>query len=79
MRVTIRLAPFGLGAAILLAVSGPAAALDILLSNDDGYDAPGIVALQTAFKARRPQGDPGRPQAATAAVPARRSPSFRSR
>lgn len=40
-----------LGCGIMLSATAPAAALDILLSNDDGYDAPGIQALQAAFKA----------------------------
>lgn len=39
--------------AFTMLVSGPASAtgLNILLSNDDGFDAPGIQALQIAFKA----------------------------
>lgn len=51
MRVMSYAAPFALGCAILVSAAMPAAALDILLSNDDGYSAPGIQALQAAFKA----------------------------
>lgn len=51
MRVMSKAAPIALGCALLFSTSMPAAALDILLSNDDGYNTPGIQALQTAFKA----------------------------
>jgi 5'/3'-nucleotidase SurE len=37
--------------ALMLVLATPAAAVNILLSNDDGYNAPGIVALQAALEA----------------------------
>ena len=49
----LRLPSFGLlsaGSIALLLLSTPANAVNILLSNDDGYNAPGIVALQTALE-----------------------------
>jgi 5'/3'-nucleotidase SurE len=38
-----------IGVALLGAIPGSAAALDILLTNDDGFDAPGITALHAAL------------------------------
>ena len=41
---------FSLAAAVLLGLSpGSALALDILLTNDDGFDSPGITALHAAL------------------------------
>ncbi len=49
MRIASIAGALALGCAVLL--SGPASALNILLSNDDGFDAPGIQALRTALSA----------------------------
>lgn len=43
-------AALGLAAVLLLGLGGRAQAFDILLTNDDGYDAPGITAMQAALK-----------------------------
>jgi 5'-nucleotidase len=40
-----------IGAAFLAAIPGSAVALDILLTNDDGFDSPGITALHAALVA----------------------------
>jgi 5'/3'-nucleotidase SurE len=40
-----------IGAAFLGAIPGSAVALDILLTNDDGFDSPGITALHSALVA----------------------------
>lgn len=44
-----KLAALAVGATLLTAAD-PAAALNILLTNDDGFDAPGIQALRTALE-----------------------------
>ena len=39
-----------LSALVMLAVASPALALNIALSNDDGWDAPGIQAMKGALE-----------------------------
>jgi alkaline phosphatase D/5'-nucleotidase len=49
MSYATRLLSVLVGAALIGMCAGTAAALDILLTNDDGFDSPGITALHTAL------------------------------
>ena len=49
MRTTTRLVSVLMGAALIGGVPATAGALDILLTNDDGFDSPGITALHAAL------------------------------